>query len=441
MKKEELKTKNNYKKHKIRNFILVFSILYLLVFSIIMMIVLTSSNHYYSMDNGFFSWLSKIIITSIITALLSLIMLIAVPIVGLILLFLQNSIGILLIYPFLEKIFNFNYFEFLIIILPIFSFLLLCFLILSLFKNVNQDEKRFSWIGFFKSILLIIIAPILILIFLSFSEMLSSLILKNDSIFHVSLLDLLLNISIKNNSIEWGDTKLINLSEVIFKDLLFLIGGFFMIYYLFSFVLALGTRLFELLILGIAGVIIASSAQVYDEGVRIKMWNSMMIQKIIIPIISIGGYIIFLILLPNFIDTIENIPKNVFIFGVVPETKAFLELLLLISGSVIIKSLSTEWAFIIAGESGRSAFATQINTVMGDLNKPIILMKKILPNTVTTPIEAGTSLIKKISTLDKKNIVKPPSNKKPLNDSSPSKIKIRENELLKRKKHNHRKDK
>ncbi len=357
-----MKNKINFKKY------FKYGISFFLLIIVLLGVIIGTIVALQNSSNGIDDLIVKIVL-SILGSILTLLLIVITPIFKIIIISLQNAIAILTLYPLLNNLFSFNYLTFILVTGTIFIVLLFIFTILSLFKNSNAEKNNFQWRNLLKAMILILIAPISMMLVLSVAQLLASLIFDIDNIYSFSIFDLLYKLSLGNESIDWGDGVLINLSETFFKDLLFILGGGFIIYFLFYFGVGLGTRIFELIIIGIGGILVASSSGVYDNGERFKLWTSIMLQKILIPIISIIGYVLFLSLMPEIIKTVEDIGGNWFVLGHEFESKAIIELMLLMGGSMLLKSLSTEWAFMIAGENGKSAFATQMNTVMGQMGQ------------------------------------------------------------------------
>ncbi len=314
----------------------------------------------------------------IIVAILGSILIVLKPIIQVTITVLQNIIYILTIYPFLQFLFKINPFWMVITFGSLFLILLFFFFTLSWFQKIHSEkQENFKWLNIIKAMIIFLLAPIILILIMSFIQMLVLNIFDKD-IFSISFYKIIETITLKNDSITLSNLETNQITITFFKIILFLLCSFFSIWFLTKFAYNLTLRFFELIWFGAIGITISSSSLLIDEGERFYMWTYIMIQKIIVPIIGILSYLFFLMIMKPIVVFLINLNSSFFVLGFEWETKTILAILFIIMGTALMESLMSEWTFIISAKNGRSAFATQMNAgnfITRPLNKGINLLK------------------------------------------------------------------
>lgn len=157
----------------------------------------------------------------IIVAILASILIILKPIIQVVLTVLQNIIYILTIYLFLQIFFKINPSWVIVTFGIIFVALLTFFFILSWFQRIHSDnQENFKWLNIIKAIIIFLSAPIVLILIMSFVQMLVLLIF-DQNIFSISFYEMIENITLKNDSISLTNLEADSITIIFFKIILF----------------------------------------------------------------------------------------------------------------------------------------------------------------------------------------------------------------------------
>ncbi len=134
--------------------------------------------------------------------------------------------------------------------------------------------------------------------------------------------------------------------------------------FFFEFLLAITNRVYEIFLFGIIGIGLASSAIVSDNGKRMGTYNSIMLTKLFNAFFCFLGYLIVINILPSIIPLIQNGDFETHYSKSDMYLRNILSMVIVLASFMLLKSLSTEWAFLISGDA-KGALATQLNQVGG----------------------------------------------------------------------------
>lgn len=133
--------------------------------------------------------------------------------------------------------------------------------------------------------------------------------------------------------------------------------------FFFEFCIALANRVYEIFLFGTIGIGLASSAIVSDNGKRMSTYNAIMMTKLFNAFLCVLGYLVVINLLPLIVEGIQDGSYETH-YSKLDSLKAVLTMVVILASFMILKSLSTEWAFMISGDA-KGALATQMNQVGG----------------------------------------------------------------------------
>ncbi len=159
--------------------------------------------------------------------------------------------------------------------------------------------------------------------------------------------------------------------------------------FFFEFCIALANRVYELFLFGTIGIGLASSAIVSDNGKRMSTYNAIMMTKLFNAFLCVLGYLIVINLLPLIVEGIQNGSYDT-TYSTIDDLKAVLTMVVVLASFMILKSLSTEWAFMLSGDA-KGALATQMNQVGGVSRMVIMPLAKFQRRM----IRGASSLVKK----------------------------------------------
>lgn len=193
-----------------------------------------------------------------------------------------------------------------------------------------------------------------------------------------------------------------SVAEKIALEFAYIFACLSVIYWLSKFALGLILRIFELIVYGLLAIPLVASSSVMDNKERYDLWQSVMIQKIMNPFLSLLGYLIALIILPTIVDALLNgnfdtiyLEEDYFKIG--------LAAIMPVAVFVILVSLMPEWSFTLSNKTKHS-LATQMNMISGQFGSAIRVittpmkqfkMAQATAKTLTKPLSKTTNSLKK----------------------------------------------
>ncbi len=293
----------------------------------------------------------------------------------------QDAIYILFSGEIIVQAFNLTYKSWIIISGIIFSvmiFVYLCFTLL-----IKHKSPKATFLRLMKSILVLLLAPILFsllfMLFGWFGHLLNYSRFNDTSIYNI---------------ISKYTFDLVGTFQSDITNFAILILGFIVIVlvfkWFFEFAIALSIRSFELIFYGVIGLGLSSSAYMSDEGKRLNQYNSVMLTKIINAFLLILGYFVTIYFLPAINNSIMNGEFETH-YSNVESVRLVLIYAITLSSFWMLKSLSTEWAFLISGDT-KGALATQLNQA-GNIASSTLAPIRQVKNTALAVSTKGASKV------------------------------------------------
>lgn len=405
-KEKEKKEKISVNKSTInRLFCITFAILFCIAF-IWGLILLTNSGFFENPSERIFGinlgeivgkWVLNIA-AGLLAAVLSAILLLFYGIITPVMNAFQDAIFILLSGKIITSAIDVSYLSFMKISSIIFLIMLAAMIIIAIIA-VNTDR---IFLRVIKATLSFVFLPFLFWGLFSLAGYMS--LWLNDSYFNdTSIADIVASFTFENGfSFGTGYSGL----ERFCLDILGIMVIIFILKYFMTFCISLAVRVYEVVAFGVLGIIFASSGMVHDNGKRLSTYNSVILTKIFNALLCIVSYLFFLNFLPYIIDNINKTH-----FDTTYSSDAVLSIVLsssvVIGSFILLKSLSTEYAFAISGDA-KGALATQLNQVNGTTgqfikpfkqatNMGLAAAKAAATGGTTAPLEIGKKIGKKIA--------------------------------------------
>ncbi len=305
---------------------------------------------------------------------------------------LQDAIFILFSGEIIIQAFNLSYKSWIIISTTIFVIMGFVYFIFTIMVKQNSSSKVF--LNLSKSIIILLLSPILFFLLFSLFQWFGNLL--NYSKFNdTSIYD----------AISKYTFDLVGTSNSGITNFAIFMTGFvvmmFIVKWFIEFIMALVIRIYELIVYGTVGLGFASSAYMSDDGKRLNQYNSVMLTKIINAFLLILGYFIIIYFLPTINDSIAGGNFETHYSG-----KEVLKLVLIYSTSLasffMLKSLSTEWAFLISGDT-KGALATQLSQVGAMASMATVPLKKVKQNGMAVATKGASKIISSNSGINRMN--------------------------------------
>ncbi len=266
----------------------------------------------------------------------------------------QDSIFILLSGEIIVSAFNLSYKMFLIIFGSIFVLLAVIFSIMSIFKNQNTKIIQ----NILKASLIFVAMPLVLFISFEIANLITNWLSEsalNDSSIYDNISKYTFDIAM--------DPDL----PILIRTGLVIVGiimSFMIFFFFMKFLIALAVRIYEVIIFGILGLSWASASSIYDGGEKLGVYNSVLMTKMSNAYISVIGYLVVISVLPAINEAIAqgNFNTDMIHYSSIEVVQLFLIMAVSIGSFIILKSLSTEWAFLISGDT-KGGLATQLNQV------------------------------------------------------------------------------
>ncbi len=271
-------------------------------------------------------------------------------------------------------------------------FLICGFIYLVFVVMVKHNSPKSTFLNLVKGILALILFPIAYSLLYYFFSWFSTM-LNTSSLNEMSIYDILTEYTFDMIGIignRWVQFSLVIVSAIsvilIFK-------------WFIEFIIAIIIRTYELIVFGVIGLGFSASAMTSDGGKRLSVYNSIMLTKIVSVFLLFLGYLIVI----SFLPAINRVIAETHFVGVHSD-EGYINAILIFSFDLasfwMLKSLSTEWAFMISGDS-KGALATQLNQA-GSTSMMVMIPIKKMKSSALSYATAGISNVAKVLNKTKK---------------------------------------